>query len=550
MNKSCIRCAESKLRCNLDQHGSPCARCRHKGWHCERAERKKRARRATPRQTSSIPSPPQTSSEGRWDTSLDVSPAIDPSIDWLSPGLLSTDDLDFLNQLADIESFDTFGDMTSWDWTPPETPFLLDSTSTTALSEPPRPMTHTNQPPFPGTLFNTGPIIAPDTFRLPADFVLETEPAADAGPIPIHRLETYARLFFAHFHPLFPLLHIPTFRLASAPFLLIRTICFIGAGFAHDPASGPESKRLYNALPTLFAKTCLRSSDIPKAEPSLAELQALVLSQCASTALGGSAERAAARLLHPLLVAAIRQRGLLKVHGECTLATRKARAWETWIGKEARKRVLWGVYAVDCYQALLCGSKPLLSPQETRASFPCDEASWAAWSAAGWAALPAQDPSSCFQSSVKGLMAGREASTASRLTAWDLNLLVLAMHSLLLEAQTSILPVDLSAMERALHAWKACWDGLAGEGVERQQQPVSRAGGLLITNSVTLYYLAVYLLKHGRPELDESAYLGKSTIPGNPLIKKEEVYQETMTKWVQSMLEELNRGEMSGVDGF
>ncbi|OJJ97556.1 hypothetical protein ASPACDRAFT_123472 [Aspergillus aculeatus ATCC 16872] len=445
--------------------------------------------------------------------------------------------------------------MTSWDWTPPETPFL---DRTTALAEPPRATTTTaqaNQLPLPGThLHNIGPIISPDNFRLPADFTLETEPV-DRMTIPVHRLETYARLFFTHFHPLFPLMHLPTFHLASAPLILIRTITFIGAGLnTTDPTSTTDAKRLYSSLPTHFAKTCLRSPDNPT-EPSLADLQALLLSQFASTAKGGSAERAAARLLHPLVVATIRQQGLLKVHGECTVATRNARTWETWVAKEARKRVLWGVYAVDCYQALLCGSRPLLSPQETRASFPCDEASWCAWSASSWAALPAQDPSSCFQSSVKGLMGaaaragGLEEGGVSKLTAWDLNLLILAMHSLLLEAQTSILPVDLSAMERALHTWKAWWDGVSRGGVEpQQQQPVVRAGGLLITNSVTLYYLAVYLLKHGRPELDESAYLGRSTNPGNPLIKREEIYQETMTRWVQNMMEELQRGEMVSVD--
>ncbi|RAK82034.1 Zn(II)2Cys6 transcription factor [Aspergillus fijiensis CBS 313.89] len=562
MNKSCVKCADSKLRCNLDQSGSPCSRCRHKGWHCERAERKKRARRATPRQTSSIPSPPPTGSDSRWDTSLDVSPALDPPVDWLSPGLLSTGDLDFLNQLADIESFDTFGDMTTWDWTPPETPF---PDNPTAFGEPPRATTTTahtdqflHQPPRPGTpLHDTGPIISPDNFRLPADFTLETEPA-DRITIPVHRLETYARLFFAHFHPLFPLLHLPTFHLASAPPILIRTITSIGAAFnPTDPTSLNDAKRLYSSLPTHFAKTCLRSPDHPT-QPSLADLQALLLSQFASTAKGGSAERAAARLLHPLLVTAVRQQGLLKVHGECTVAARNARAWEAWVAKESRKRVLWGVYAVDCYQALLGGSKPLLSPQETRASFPCDEASWGAWSASGWAALPAQDPSSCFQSAVRGLMGaaaaavrggGLEAAGASsKLTAWDLNLLILAIHSLLLEAQTSILPVDLSAMERALHTWKAWWDGVSREGAQRQQHHVIRAGGLLITNSVTLYHLAVYLLKHGRPELDESAYLGRSTNPGNPLIKREEVFQETMTRWVQNMMEELQRGEMADVD--
>ncbi|RGP75359.1 zinc finger zas1 [Fusarium longipes] len=439
----------------------------------------------------------------------------------------STSEVDFLSQLVDIENM---VDMSSWTWSTDE--------MTSLLGDAGLPQNHSDTPP--NSWMTTAPIpvnreglLFPDTFRLPADYTLELD---DPETIPVHRLETFARLFFSLFHPFLPLLHIPTFCLASAPPVLVRVICFIGAGFDSDPSSIAASKLIYGSLPSQLAKCCLRSYG---ASPTIEELQALVLLQFATTAKGGSAERAATRLLHPLLVTAIRHEGLLKIHGECTLAARNAQSWKAWIQKESRKRILWGVYAVDCYQSILCGSKPLLSPTDTRASFPCDDASWAACSASLWAALPAQDPSSCFLSSVKGLMVG-QPPTESNITAFSMNLLILAVNSLLLEAQASILPANFSALEQALQTWYASWEQFRGQFHTRSTRT---AGSILISNSLSLYYLAMHFLKNGRPVIDERAYLDRSADCRNPLIIKEQVYQDEMMRCVERMLGEFQDRE-------
>jgi hypothetical protein len=380
--------------------------------------------------------------------------------------------------------------------------------------------------------------VCPDAFRLPADYILKLD-----GPetIPVHRLETFAQLFFQSFHHLLPLLHIPTFYLATSPPALVRAICFIGAGFDSDSSSTSDARLIYGSLSSSLAKRCLRSD---KSSPTLEELQALVLLQFAVMANGGSAERAATRLIHPLLVAAIRHEGLLKIHGECTRATRDAYSWKPWILKESRKRVLWGVYAVDCYQAILCGSKSLLAPTDTRASFPCDDASWTACSASLWAALPAQDPSSCFLSSVKGLMVGRAPPEPS-VTTFGMNLLILAVSSLLLEAQTSILPVDISALEQALQTWHASWKRLRGQLPDR---PLQIKGTILISDNLSLYRLAVDFLKNGRPVLSDRAYLERSTDPRNTLIIREQAYQDEMMQRVRNMLSKFEeQGESADV---
>ena len=203
------------------------------------------------------------------------------------------------------------------------------------------PQSHGSWPVSPGIPVTREGFLCPDTFRLPANYTLDLD---SPETIPVHRLETLARLFFSHFHYFIPLLHIPTFCLASSAPVLVRTICFIGAGFDSDPSSTSDARLLYGSLPSLLAKCCLFSNGT---SPTFEELQALVLLQFATVANGGSAERAAARLLHPLLVAAIRHEGLLKIHGECTRAARNAQFWKPWIQKESNKRVLWGVYAVD-----------------------------------------------------------------------------------------------------------------------------------------------------------------------------------------------------------
>ncbi|KAF5966267.1 zinc finger protein zas1 [Fusarium bulbicola] len=505
MNRSCVSCATSKVRCDLDKKGFPCSRCQQKNSPCIKAGRKKRMRKTTPSIVSSNPSPQGSVQQN------ELQPRLEQNVDFSYFDASSFGEIDFLSQLVDIESM---VDMSSWIWSPSD---MASSVGENTLTD--------SNVLWTGTGTNDG-FICPDNFRLPADFILELD-----GPetIPVHRLEALARLFFSRFHPSLPLLHIPTFCLASSPSVLIRAICFIGAGFDKNPTSTAEAKLLYGSLPSQLAKLCLRSNGSP---PSFQDLQALVLLQFAAMASGGSAERAASRLIHPLLVAAIRHEGLLKVHGECTKATRNAHFWKSWIQKESNKRVLWGVYAVDCYQSILCGSKPILSPTDTRASFPCDDASWTACSASLWAALPAQDPSSCFLSSVKGLMVGHTPAETN-LTAFGMNLLILAVNSLLLEAQTSILPVDTSALDLALQTWDASW-----QQFQTQSQDASdrRANSDLITNSLSLYRLGVHFLRNGRPVLDEGAYLEKSTDIRNPLIIKEQVYQDEMMKYVRRVL--------------
>ncbi|KAF5602781.1 hypothetical protein FPCIR_1744 [Fusarium pseudocircinatum] len=506
MNRSCVSCATSKVRCDLDKKSFPCSRCQQKNSPCVKAGRKKRTRKTTPSIISSNLSPQESAQQN------ETQPPLEQNVDFSFFDTSSFGEIDFLSQLVDIESMI---DTSSWTWSPSD------------MASPIGQNTVTDSHAFWAGMRTNDGFICPDNFRLPADFLLKLD---GRETIPVHRLEALARLFFSHFHPSLPLLHIPTFCLSSSPSVLIRAICFIGAGFDKGPTSTAEAKLLYGSLPSQLAKSCLRSNG---SSPTFQELQALVLLQFSAMANGGSAERAASRLIHPFLVAAIRHEGLLKVHGECTKATRNAHFWTSWIQKESNKRVLWGVYAVDCYQSILCGSKPILSPTDTRASFPCDDTSWTACSASLWAALPAQDPSSCFLSSVKGLMAGH-APAETNLTAFGMNLLILAVNSLLLEAQTSILPVDTSALDLALQTWYASWQQFQ---TGSQQASDRRVSSVLITNSLSLYRLGVRFLGNGRPVLDEKAYLESSTDTRNPLIIKEKVYQDEMMKYVREVLD-------------
>ncbi|KAI2791072.1 hypothetical protein POX_c03927 [Penicillium oxalicum] len=525
MNKSCVACAASKIRCDVKQKGSPCSRCLQKGSPCVRAGRKQRPRRSTKSRSTQSP---QTGGE-------DV-PYHSQSPDWAALNV-QHDDLsflatppvdgpDFFSQLADLENM---VDMSSWSWNPDgQTSTSGDITATQS-----HPTALVSSPIDSELSGSCEGLICPDNFRLPAEYTLELE---SLGTIPVLRLETYAKLFFSHFYPFLPLLHIPTFCLARASGVLLRTICFIGAGFGSHPSSTADAKLLYGSLPSILAKSCLRTDG---RSPTFEELQALVLLQFAIMANGEVAQRAASRLLHPLLIAAIRQAGFLKIHGECSKAARNARSWEAWIRKESEKRVMWGSYAVDCYQSILCGSKPLLSPTDTRASFPCNDPSWNAYSASSWAQLPAQDPSSCFLSSVRGLLVGQVTST-SHVTTFGLNLLVLAMHSLLLEAQTSILPVDVSALERGLQTWYGIWKQFTAPSADFSNKG---AGNILISNSLSLYRLAVYFLRNGRPVLNEAAYMGQSTNAGNPLIINEHIYQCEMMRFVQQVLSDFQNEE-------
>jgi hypothetical protein len=50
-------------------------------------------------------------------------------------------------------------------------------------------------------------------------------------------------------------------------------------------------------------------------------------------------------------------------------------------------------------------------------------------------------------------------------------------------------------------------------------------------------------MRNGRPVLDDKAYLDKSADCRNPLIVREQVYQDEMMRCVEQMLEEFQQNE-------
>lgn len=514
MNKSCGPCASAKLRC--DPKGSrPCSRCLQKGLSCQRTVRKKRTRAS--KSTSPTSSSPTQAEHVRELQPSHVVP-LDPIPDLPPINSLFDNGNDFLSQLADI---DDFIDMSSWTWEGGQQSSWLAGME--AISPHLDLLSH-NTFPSEQPSNDAACVICPDNFRLSANYILDLD---RPDTISNDRLEKYARLYFSQFHAFLPILHVPTFCLQSSSTTLVRAICFIGSGFDSHPQTATDAKILFDSLPIILARSCVQSGS---AGIAFDDMQALLLILFASMANGGGPERAASRLLHPLLIAVVRQAGLLKIHGECTTAKRNAESWSKWITMESKKRVLWGVYTVDCYQSILCGNKPLLSATDTRASFPSDEASWNALSSFSWAELPAQDPSSCFLSSLKGLLIG-QCPPSSYVTSFGMRLLILSLHSLLLEAQTSILPVGMSALEQALQTWYTLWINS-----HWQSDSELNARSSFLTNNLSLYYLAIHFVQNGRPVLDEKAFIGKSTNAHNPLIAKEEVYQDEMMRCVREIL--------------
>jgi len=55
--------------------------------------------------------------------------------------------------------------------------------------------------------------------------------------------------------------------------------------------------------------------------------------------------------------------------------------------------------------------------------------------------------------------------------------------------------------------------------------------------------LGIHFLRNGRPVLDDSAYMERSRDAGNPLIIREQVYQDEMTRCVREMLDDFRKGE-------
>lgn len=221
---------------------------------------------------------------------------------------------------------------------------------------------------------------------------------------PSEVLDFFLRLYIKYLQPRFPVLHMPTFDLYTAPPLLLIAMIFMGS--SHSKVDQGRLSRVYH--PHLrTASLRMHESDI-----TYLRLPENTLTFCllclAGTWSGSKQGYAFAEAARGIMVTACRRGRLLDCRSSSKIPAERyfrpgvskiQATWLAWIETEKRKRLGLSIYIYDSQYPALFNNQPYVSKAETtNCIFPCPEEYWEAPTAEQWKMLvgPADMPPSTY----------------------------------------------------------------------------------------------------------------------------------------------------------
>lgn len=187
---------------------------------------------------------------------------------------------------------------------------------------------------------------------------------------------------YTHFHVHTPLLHLPTFRIMDVGNGLLAIMCCIGAcysdriGSSHVRDMMDSTWSAFHRESRMMNSTLSASQAMAASQNDIEELQAFVLMIIVHLWNGTPQQRERARQMFPLLVSRARQFGLLQVAGGSHRFN--PMQWESWVDKERRIRLMYGIYLGDTAMGLYFNIPAQIDAFELRNPLPCDDAAWEA----------------------------------------------------------------------------------------------------------------------------------------------------------------------------
>ncbi|KEQ58383.1 uncharacterized protein M437DRAFT_12667, partial [Aureobasidium melanogenum CBS 110374] len=317
-----------------------------------------------------------------------------------------------------------------------------------------------------------------------------------------YTLARYVEAFVSGFHPSFPVLHLPTFRLDLMAPELSLAICAVGAQYCFESKAG--AKLFYVSRSLVFEQMRRREETLMTAGRDVADARLAVppvLMQgrsmqvanpvwpedplarrsrmhtaCATMFLlcFASWQKDAALLresfaLQGLLARCCRENGLVEDVSESPPLN-----WPEWIEGEFQRRIKMTAFCVLNLQSIAYNLPPTITASEVHLNMPCPSAEWSADSELDWhrqrASRRHHPPT--FQQALSSLLVFDDPEgsriAANQATPTPFANYVL-MHALIQRLQMLWLLVpttgksaklraeDVSIMQEAFKRWKAAW---------------------------------------------------------------------------------------------
>lgn len=288
------------------------------------------------------------------------------------------------------------------------------------------------------------------------------EPRAFGFGIPsVEFLNTSLELYFDRFHPVFPVIHKPTFRPQRAEALLLLSICSIGSLFIGTQSATMTGQAIFERL----NKAILASWEQHISRPGLAPLrmaQAALLGQTYALLSGNSNDVSMAESFHGTLASWVRTVALplsrtnsrLDHHG---MNGQSEQSWQQWVLEEEKARLVFALRIHDAEIAAMFHNCPLLRyGADPPNPIGINDALFAAADLEAWLRIRGQqqDGESTVLTSLSGSHAPRDGSTAGGLLSSTAFVTYVALESIsahVLELRTTGL-LNESSKDRIVRA--------------------------------------------------------------------------------------------------
>ncbi|EPQ50947.1 hypothetical protein GLOTRDRAFT_49480 [Gloeophyllum trabeum ATCC 11539] len=351
-------------------------------------------------------------------------------------------------------------------------------------------------------------------------------------------LQNYMYLFFAEFLTQIPVIHSATWLPDGKPPILLLAMRACGALFSDTPtAQDFISEALRSSREVLITEF---SSSREATDEQTHLIMAVTLLQTVGLFHQRPDQRTSSSIYHGMVVMMIRRSGLIEQNVAWPVPDfndpyQVEDAWRSWAAHEMIKsRALLLSYLHDCCQSIYFSLAPSFSPGEIRLHLPCDDPLWKAPSAQEWQGL-LQAPSSAIspidrltgqslQCTIANLGEMRRPPSAMVSDRFSLFILIHAIlgdmyaASLRPSTPTSYLAPSKEnpfALQSALHGWMQCWmndASIADLGSDAR----------FMFNPLPFYWLAqisLTSLQQGLPPLAAESY-GRTVEASFRLVKR------------------------------
>ncbi|KAJ6123543.1 hypothetical protein N7471_010860 [Penicillium samsonianum] len=218
------------------------------------------------------------------------------------------------------------------------------------------------------------------------DALMDGDLNNDRHALSLRMMQSYIGSYWYHFHAQLPILHQPTFSADRTPNLLLLAIMAIGAATLdkiHGQSATEAAAELASFIAWHLRWEIFMDADF-RPPAKLWVFQSLLLLEVYEKLFSTRALHERAHIHHDTTLTLMRRGSSLI--GSSSFATPETKeedeSWATWIKAEATRRVAFAAFVLDSTHATMFGHSAKMVAHELRLPLPCDEALWAATSAA------------------------------------------------------------------------------------------------------------------------------------------------------------------------